>query len=80
MTGKNDETIFTAASKIQGNKLIFTGFTGADRKEHTEMSYIKPEVFDILMANGFVRWDGLWLQHPQLWPIFFQRYSEGRCG
>ena len=42
----------------------------------TEMSYIKEEMFNKLMAKGFVRWDGMWIQHPVLWPEFFKRLTN----
>ena len=60
---------------MSDDKLIFTGF---NNNRNTEMSYIKLEVFNILMANGFIRWDGMWIQHPQLWPIFMRGLADGR--
>ena len=47
--------------------------------KNVECSYIEDTIFSKLMGAGFVRWDGVWLQHPQLWVVFFDGLARGRC-
>jgi len=60
------------------NKLIFIGFNISATKIVTEMSYIPIEKFNKLMANGIVRYDGLWIQQAGLWPVFFEALAIER--
>lgn len=56
-------------------KLIFV----AINTKNTEMSYIPIDIFSKLMGNGFIRWDGMWIQDARLWQVFFRGLADGRC-
>jgi len=59
---------------MEDKKLVFVALN----TRNTEMSYIPVEIFSKLMSNGFIRWDGLWIQDARLWFIFFDPFNVKR--